>query len=219
MFKYVGSAVALVALASLGACSSSSSDGGTESDQAVSGVRPGEEGGLCGGFAGIACKDGLECKYVSPKNDDPQSGPPPGALGMPAFPDQSGTCVKKSSGPPPGSMGMPLPDSVEVAVEDDGQTIPAKVGQKVVLELDANPTTGFDWIIVRTDRSFGYGEKSFAAAEPGVGSGGTTTITWQTVNPIESLVGKHTVNLEYKRSWETTTPPAKTFSFTVDVYE
>jgi hypothetical protein len=81
---------------------------------------PGEEGALCGGIAGLQCNPGLECKFASSSSGPPpgamgmpapaptHNGPPPGAVGMP-MPDQSGTCEKKSSGPPPGTMGMPRP--------------------------------------------------------------------------------------------------------------
>lgn len=85
--------------------------------------KPGEAGALCGGIAGLQCKSGLVCKFASSSSGPPPGavgmpapsgtgtshGPPPGAVGLP-FPDQSGSCVVSSSGPPPGAVGMPKPN-------------------------------------------------------------------------------------------------------------
>jgi hypothetical protein len=46
-----------------------------------------KEGKMCGGFAGIACADGLDC-----------------VLPTPVHPDESGTCRKQSSGAAIGAM-------------------------------------------------------------------------------------------------------------------
>jgi hypothetical protein len=99
---------------------------------------PGDEGGMCGGIAGIQCKSGLHCEYESSDDDnspppvvmgmpiprdagsshpvmgmpirrDAGSGPPPGAVGLPIFPDQSGKCVTDDDDSPPVRLGLPLP--------------------------------------------------------------------------------------------------------------
>ena len=79
--------------------------------------KPGELDGFCGGIAGLPCHAGLTCKFPSsgpppgamgmPAPAPTHTGPPPGAMGMPMA-DASGTC-QRSSGPPPGAVGLPKP--------------------------------------------------------------------------------------------------------------
>ncbi len=109
------------------------------------------------------------------------------------------------------------PVAITLDAADDGKTVNAKAGQPIVVELASNPTTGFDWQVISTDRTFGYPTREFHASSTAVGSGGNTRLTWKTDGPL-SLVGRHTVKLGYRRSWESV-PPAKTFSFTVNVTE
>lgn len=99
---------------------------------------------------------------------------------------------------------------------DNGRTVHINAGQSLTLKLASNPTTGFDWDVTRTDRTFGYPKESFSASSGAVGSGGTKKMVWSTRGPLD-MRGTHQVTLEYHRSWETSTPPAKTFHFTVIV--
>lgn len=101
-----------------------------------------------------------------------------------------------------------------VTEKSNGRTVTVTEGNDLVLKLPANLTTGFDWIVTSTDRSFGYPTKTFKVDSAAVGSGGVDTFTWKT-RGFFSLVGKHSVELEYKRSWEKTA--AKKFSFTVNI--
>ena len=102
-----------------------------------------------------------------------------------------------------------------LAEADDGVLATVAEGKKVVLKLGSNPTTGYDWVVTKTDKTFGYPTDSFASSSSATGSGGTKTFTWQTLGPVGSLVGRHHVELQYKRSWEK--KAAQTFSFDVDV--
>lgn len=102
---------------------------------------------------------------------------------------------------------------------DDGKTVSLPKGSSLVLRLQSNPSTGFRWKVVETDRSFGYPASTrFLANGDGVGSGGVERMTWKT-NGATPLVGAHKVKLEYKRPWETDASPAKTFAFTVKITE
>lgn len=105
--------------------------------------------------------------------------------------------------------------ALELDADDNGGTFDVVEGTDVVLQLPSNPSTGYDWQITSTDRSFGYGTKTFEAAGP-VGGGGTTKFVWKTAGPIP-LVGEHVVKLEYRRSFETDTPAQQTFDLTVNV--
>ncbi len=111
-------------------------------------------------------------------------------------------------------------NAVVVSNADNGKTVSIVEGGEVILKLKSNPTTGYDWQIVTTDRTFGYGQTRYVRDPvPGdlMGAGGTRIFTWQTAAPIPgmSMVGKHTVTLAYSRSGD---PSAlRSFEFTVDV--
>lgn len=103
---------------------------------------------------------------------------------------------------------------VSIGDTDDGKTFPVKKGQDVVVSLAGNATTGYEWSVLSTDKSFGYPEATYVPSNPNmVGGGGTSVFTWHTNTPF--AVGHHTVKLQYKRSWET--KAADTFTFSVDV--
>jgi inhibitor of cysteine peptidase len=111
--------------------------------------------------------------------------------------------------------------SLSITDADDNKTVTLAKGQSILVKLSSNPTTGYKWSVVSTDRTFGYpsAEKFFASSPGGpVGSGGVQRFTWKTSSPL-NMVGSHTVKLEYKRSWETNAPPAKTFTFTVKIVD
>lgn len=99
--------------------------------------------------------------------------------------------------------------------KDDGRTVTIAAGQSIAVKLGSNPTTGFDWEVTSTDRTFGYPKESFSTSSSAVGSGGTKKMTWSTRSPLD-MKGTHKVTLEYKRSWENK-PAAETFHFTVVV--
>ncbi|MCB9654354.1 MAG: protease inhibitor I42 family protein [Deltaproteobacteria bacterium] len=111
--------------------------------------------------------------------------------------------------------------SVKLGENDNGKTVYVPKGQNVVVELPANATTGYQWDVTRTNRSFGYPSQieyipSSGAGEPGrVGSGGTTRLTWSTASPFIGEGGPHNVLLSYQ-------PPlasnaSRTFEFSVVV--
>jgi predicted secreted protein len=63
--------------------------------------------------------------------------------------------------PPP----TPTAEPVVLFEEHDGATVRAEVGQNVVVRLAENPSAGYRWYVESTDRTFGYPEKTEAAAE------------------------------------------------------
>jgi inhibitor of cysteine peptidase len=103
--------------------------------------------------------------------------------------------------------------SVAIGASDDGKTFAVKQGQDVVVSLPANATTGYEWSVLSTDKSFGYPEESYVASGSSVGGGGTSIFTWHTSTPF--ALGRHTVKLQYKRDWEA--KAIDTFTFTVNV--
>lgn len=113
-------------------------------------------------------------------------------------------------------------DDVALSLDDgdNGGTFTVTAGGVIEVRLASNPTTGYDWVVTRVDRTFGYPETTFEPSGSGaVGSGGTTVLTWQTTGPLD-LTGRHSVRLGYRRSWDAaSTPSARTFRFTVDITE
>lgn len=99
---------------------------------------------------------------------------------------------------------------------DQGKTIQIATGQPFSIQLPSNPTTGYSWAVTSVDRTLGQPKESFVSSGGAVGSGGTQRFTWSTKSPL-SLEGKHDITLAYRRPWETTTDPVKTFSVTVEI--
>lgn len=116
-----------------------------------------------------------------------------------------------------------------IATESDaGKTVQVTEGDDFVLELVANGTTGYQWKVTDTDRSFAYPYASpyeAPSASGPVGAGGTQVFKWSTVGvsdaagtPAVSKLGKHEITVEYRRPWESpAAPAAKSFSITVEV--
>ena len=94
-----------------------------------------------------------------------------------------------------------------------GTTVEARVGDTVVVSLDANATTGYEWAFTAGDtftiESSQYQEGTHP--EGVVGAGGTQIVTLRiTKSGSSELTGT------YARSWETPSPDAKPdFSMTV----
>lgn len=97
--------------------------------------------------------------------------------------------------------------------KDDGRTVAYAVGQKIVVALASNPTTGYDWANTTVEQTLGDPLITFVkGSSSAVGAGGTTKIMWFIT---EGMKGKHSVTLAYQRSWEK--KPTKTIHLTFDI--
>jgi len=93
--------------------------------------------------------------------------------------------------------------------------IDLEVGGRATIELEANPTTGFQWTftsepdtaVVRV-----VSDTYVAGSTAAVGSGGQQTIVIEGVS-----AGSTTIELAYSRPWETGVTPAETATFAVTV--
>jgi len=113
------------------------------------------------------------------------------------------------------SMVKETPAAVIIDENGDGKTFEVIEGQQVIVRLPGNPTTGYEWTVASTDKTFGYpAESTYLPESKKTGSGGLFEFVWETSSPL-SMVGKHKVELQYKRSWETAA--IDTFTFTVKV--
>jgi predicted secreted protein len=109
-----------------------------------------------------------------------------------------------------------LVNVVEATESVHGTTLTVQKGDLLVLELAANPTTGYDWHVTRTTRSFGYPTATFVSESEAAGGGGATVLTWDTSSPFVSSGTTTEIEVQYMRDWEDC-PPQKTVAFTVVV--
>lgn len=101
----------------------------------------------------------------------------------------------------------------------DGQLFDVLDGQEVIVRLPLNPTTGYQWVVAETDRTFGYPNTTeFAESSRAAGRGGFALLVWKT-GALVPMIGRHTVVLELRRVWEDprVTAAARSFTFTVDI--
>jgi predicted secreted protein len=115
------------------------------------------------------------------------------------------------------TAGSVAAKSVRITGDDNGKTFDVKAGQDIVVTLSENATSGFQWVVTGTDRTFGYPAKNdYVRSAPGnVGSGGVRTMVWKTTGPL-SMVGSHSVEIAYVRPGNKTEREG-TFKFTVNI--
>lgn len=101
-----------------------------------------------------------------------------------------------------------------VTEKDNGQTVTVNNGDKLIVKLDGNPTTGYTWQLADYDTSIleSAGEPDYKADSLMIGSGGRYTYTFTALKP-----GEVTLQFNYLRTWEKDTAPAETYSVTVVV--
>jgi inhibitor of cysteine peptidase len=126
-----------------------------------------------------------------------------------------GGCSKSGSASGGGSAaGTNSSGVVTITEADQGKTVQAKQGNTVLVSLPGNPSTGYTWV-AKDVPSFlkQEGEPTFKGTNgsSAVGAPGTIVLTFRV-----ELPGSGPLNLDYKRPWETTATPAKTFSTTVE---
>ena len=103
---------------------------------------------------------------------------------------------------------------VKIGDTDDGGQVPLEVGQTLVLSLDSNPTTGYQWEITELDEAIlkQTGHEYEADQPVLIGSGGKEVWRFQAQSS-----GSTTLSLGYKRSWEEGIEPIQTYSVEVAV--
>lgn len=113
--------------------------------------------------------------------------------------------------------GDGAPAKVVLTKDADGGTATLRPGQKLVVRLAGNPTTGYRWEVgeLKGEAIEQVGEAEYVpdeAPEGRVGVGGTFIFTFRAVEP-----GRSALRLVYRRPWEKGKDPARTFSATVEV--
>ena len=100
-----------------------------------------------------------------------------------------------------------------LSASDNGKTINLKAGSQIVITLDGNPSTGYNWEAKDLDTNLlkQVGDPSFKSSNSNlVGSGGSITLTFKSLK-----AGTTTLTLVYHRSWETNVAPLSTYTVTI----
>lgn len=108
------------------------------------------------------------------------------------------------------------PTPVQLTMTDNGKHVTLHVGERLVIGLEGNPSTGYMWEMVHPDPSLlgEQGPVQFKAAASGlVGASGTQTLTFKALK-----AGETTLTLGYLRPWESGVPPINTFQITVTIH-
>ena len=103
------------------------------------------------------------------------------------------------------------------AQNDTTNTIKAMVGKELVITLDANATTGYEWQLASPidDNLISLVSSEYMPDKTGlVGSGGKSIWTFKAVQ-----AGKTQISFKYIRPWEKDAPPAKKATYIVNIQE
>lgn len=99
---------------------------------------------------------------------------------------------------------------VSLGANDNGKTVAAKAGNKIVIKLPGLGTAGYQWNVVSSGSLKAPTKRTMAPSSgSGVGASAAEEFTWATTGAKGSI----TLRLEQKRSWEPT--PIKTYSVTL----
>ena len=115
------------------------------------------------------------------------------------------------------SIGIVLlmqPGQLTLTEADVGKTVQAHPGDHIMIQLSANPGTGFSWAIDRTDTmTLTLQRESYTPSSGGaLGSGGTAVFTF-----IAQRAGTVNLHLKYWRSWEGDSSIVKRYDVTIHV--
>jgi len=96
------------------------------------------------------------------------------------------------------AQGPPPPETLVLTEEDNGATVGAVLEQPIDINLQANPSTGFDWYLVSTNGSsvVSNGPAVFTPDSPGVGGPGTMSMPFLAVS-----TGETTLSFVYYQPW------------------
>ena len=103
--------------------------------------------------------------------------------------------------------------TVRIDEGSEGKTVELAPGQSLVLMLTANPTTGFDWAVMKAPAALGAPDLGFVGGGEQPGAPGKRRITWTLKSALPA--GDQAVELGYARSFEKGVAPFKTFRFKV----
>jgi inhibitor of cysteine peptidase len=115
----------------------------------------------------------------------------------------------------PGLAGCrPSGKAITIGEQDAGKIISLSTGDTLVIMLDGNPTTGFNWFPAPQDPVLlsQLGEPQVTPESTQLGAPGTIVLQFEAITQGQTIL-----HLDYKRSWETGVAPERTFEVTVVV--
>jgi inhibitor of cysteine peptidase len=100
-----------------------------------------------------------------------------------------------------------------LAETNSGTNVVLSAGTLLEVTLDANPSTGYQWVILPGMENVvrQLGQATYVSTSPGVGGGGKMTFLFECVG-----AGQTMLKLIYSRFGSTTGEPVKTFAVTVN---
>ena len=100
-----------------------------------------------------------------------------------------------------------------LSLADDGAVVTLDKGDTLILDLEANPTTGFTWELDALDEGVLHltGEPAYLSDSDLPGSPGTMTFTFEATG-----AGDTELQIVYHRPWEDESP-IQTFSLSITV--
>ena len=109
--------------------------------------------------------------------------------------------------------GASRPAVVRIDESNEGKVIELGPGQQLLATLNANPTTGFDWAVIKAPAAMGAPAMGYVSSGDVPGAPGKRHLTWTLRSALPA--GEQSVELGYARSFEKGVPPFKTFRFKV----
>ncbi len=105
-------------------------------------------------------------------------------------------------------------DPRTITASDAGKTIELQKGSILVVSLEGNFTTGYNWELAEPFPAIlqQAGEPAVTPTSDAMGAPGTIVLKFTAVQP-----GQANLKLVYHRPWEKDVPPAETFEVTVVV--
>ncbi len=103
---------------------------------------------------------------------------------------------------------------VSISVADAGKTITLNKGDTLIVTLDGNITTGYNWEMLPLDPAIleQVGEPEVTPNGSQLGASGKIVLKFRAVQ-----TGQAKLDLAYQRPFEKNTTPANTYEVTVDV--
>lgn len=117
--------------------------------------------------------------------------------------------------PSSAGAGKAATPSVIVTDNDNGKDIDLPSNQTLIVKLGSTPSTGYNWTVLGDPAPLKLQKTSYrknSKSSTVVGAPGVQTFQFSA-----GSAGIATLNLAYRRSWEYSQPPAKTFSLRVNV--
>lgn len=105
-------------------------------------------------------------------------------------------------------------ETITIDDQNAGDVIEMQVGDMLVVSLDGNITTGFNWVPAPQDPVLleQVGDTEVTPEGEGLGAPGKIVLQFKAISE-----GQTPLTFEYKRAWEEDVEPEKTFEVTIVV--